>query len=141
MPAQSRTEVFDVDINKFYEVLLDYESYPEFVDGVDDIEVLEQTEEGAKVKYSVNVIKKFSYTLNLTHERPHRVSWTFDSGDIFKVNKGAWILKDLGDGKTEVTYDLELEFKLMVPKMILNKLVQKNFPAMMKQYRDRAKSL
>ena len=141
MPAESRTEVFEVDINKFYDVLMDYESYPEFVDGVNEIEVLERSETGAKVRYSLNVVKTFTYTLNLVHERPNKVTWSFESGDIFKVNNGSWTLKDLGDGKTEVKYDLELEFKLMVPKMILNKLVAKNLPAMMKQYFNRAKNL
>ncbi len=139
MAKASRTEIFDVDINKFYEIIEDYEKYPEFVDGVSEIEVLEKSETSAKVKYSLNLIKKFTYTLSMTQEKPRKLSWVLDSGDFFKTNSGSWELKDLGDGKTEVTYSLEVDFKILAPKMIVNKLVATNLPQMMKAYYKRAK--
>lgn len=134
-----RTETFDVGIDKIYNVIIDYEKYPEFVSGVDEIEILEQDDNGARVKYSLNLIKKFSYILKLTHEKPNKVSWVLESGDLFKNNTGSWEMKDLGDGKTEVTYKLNVDFKVLAPKMIVNKLVSSNFPAMMKAYHQRAK--
>jgi coenzyme Q-binding protein COQ10 len=139
MASVERTEVFDVDINKVYEVIVDYAKYPEFVTGVDGIEVLENSDTGAKVKYSLNMIKVFSYTLNHTHDRPNKVNWELDSGDFFKKNTGGWSLKDLGDAKTEVTYTLDMDFKVFAPKMIINKLVSNNFPAMMRAYHERCK--
>jgi coenzyme Q-binding protein COQ10 len=141
MALANRTEIYDIDINKLYDVILDYAKYPEFVDGVDSIEVLESSESGALVKYSINLIKQFTYTLKLTHEKPNKVSWVLESGDIFKSNVGGWDLKDLGDGKTEVTYSLEIGLKIFAPKMIVNKLTSSNLPSMMKAFIDRAKSL
>lgn len=139
MANASRTEIFDVDINKLYEVIVDYASYPDFVDGVSAINILEQDDTSATVEYSLNLIKKFKYIISLKQERPTRVSWTFESGDIFKSNTGSWDLKDLGDGRTEVTYNLDVAIKGFVPKAIVNKLTTSSLPTMMQSYHDRAK--
>ncbi len=141
MAKANRTEIFDVDINKLYDVLIDYESYPDFVDGVSEIEVLTKSETAAKVKYSLNLIKKFTYTLSMTQQKPNKLSWKLESGDFFKTNSGSWELKDLGNGKTEVTYSLDVDFKILAPKMIVNKLVATNLPMMMKAYQKRAKAI
>ena len=140
MAQASRTETWDAPIEKIYDVIIKYEDYPQFVTGVDGIEVLSNDESGAQVKYSLNIIKKFSYILKLTHERPNKVSWSFESGDLFKANDGGWVLKDLGNGQTEVTYSLEVAVKGFAPKSIVNGLTSKNLPAMMKAFHDRAKA-
>lgn len=140
MASASRTEVVDVDINKLYDVLVDYEKYPEFVDGVSGIKVLAKDEKTAKVEYNLNMIKSFKYTINLKQERPSHLSWTLDSGDLFKKNDGEWKLKDLGNGKTEVTYSLDLDFKMFAPSSILSALTEKNLPTMMGSFFKRAKA-
>ena len=141
MPAANRKEVFDAPIDKVYEVIVDYGSYTEFVDGVSGVEVIEQDEKGALVEYTLNMIKKFTYRLKLHHDRPNSVSWELDSGDFFKINRGHWKLKDLGDGQTEVDYEVELEVKVFAPKAIINKLATKSLPAMLEAYHKRAKAL
>lgn len=139
MAKATRTETVDIDVNKLYETIIDYAKYPEFVDGVSAIKVLSQNETSAKVEYSLNIIKTFKYIINTKQEKPNRISWTLDSGDLFKKNNGEWTLKDLGNGKTEVTYSLELDFKLFAPSGILTTLTDKNLPSMMKAFFDRAK--
>ena len=141
MAKAERSEIFSIDINKFYNILEDYALYPEFVDGVSSIEVLEKDEISARVEYSINLIKKFKYILKMTQKSPTRLSWELESGDLFKYNAGEWILEDLGDGKTKVTYSLEVTFKGFAPKMIIDKLVSSNLPAMMTSYLERAKKL
>ncbi|MDD4974182.1 MAG: SRPBCC family protein [Bacteriovorax sp.] len=140
MASASRTEVVDVDINKLYDVLIDYVNYPNFVDGVSAIKVISQNETAARVEYSVNMIKSFKYILNIKQERPKGLSWTLDSGDLFKKNDGEWKLKDLGNGKTEVTYSLDLDFKMFAPSSILSALTSKNLPVMMESFFKRAKT-
>ena len=139
MPSANRTEIFDADINNVYETIIDYDSYPDFVDGVSSVDVLEKNEEGARVEYALNLIKKFKYTLRMEHNRPNGISWSFESGDIFKKNSGSWELKDLGDGRTEVTYNLDLDIKGFVPGGIVKKLTSSSLPAMMDAYHERAK--
>jgi coenzyme Q-binding protein COQ10 len=140
MATASRTEIVDVDINKLYDVIVDYAKYADFVDGVSSTKVISQSETSAKVEYSVNMIKSFKYTLATTQVRPTKVSWVLDSGDLFKKNDGQWLLKDLGGGKTEVTYTLEVDFKMFAPNSILTALTQKNLPVMMESFFKRAKN-
>ena len=140
MANASRTEVVDVEINKIYDVLIDYAKYPEFVDGVSAIKVMSQTETSAKVEYSLNMIKSFKHIINIKQEKPTRLSWTLDSGDLFKKNDGEWKLKDLGNGKTEVTYSLDIDFKMFAPSSILSALTSKNLPVMMESFFKRAKA-
>jgi coenzyme Q-binding protein COQ10 len=139
MANATRTEVVDVDINKLYDVIVDYAKYPEFVDGVSKIKILDQSETSSKVEYEVNMIKSFKYTIATKQTRPTKVSWTLESGDLFKKNDGEWKLKDLGNGKTEVTYSLEVDFKMFAPNSILSALTSKNLPLMMESFFKRAK--
>ena len=139
MSGATRTEIFKVPAEKFFQVIIDYEKYPDFVDGVEEIKVLKKTENGAQVKFTVNIIKKFEYILDLVHKKNEEVSWTFNSGDLFKENTGGWKLKDLGSKGIEVTYYIDAEFKIFAPKMIVDKLVSKNLPATMQAYFERAK--
>lgn len=140
MATATRTEIVDVDINKLYDVIVDYSKYADFVDGVSSTKVISQSDTSAKVEYSVNMIKSFKYTLATTQVRPTKISWVLDSGDLFKKNDGQWLLKDLGGGKTEVTYTLEVDFKMFAPNSILTALTQKNLPVMMESFFKRAKS-
>lgn len=140
MAQATRTETVDIEINKLYETIIDYAKYPEYVDGVNAIKILSQNETSAKVEYSLNIIKTFKYIVNTKQEKPNRVSWSLDSGDLFKKNNGEWKLKDLGNGKTEVTYSLDLDFKLFAPSSILTSLTEKNLPSMMKAFFNRAKA-
>ena len=140
MATVTRTEIVDVDINKLYDVITDYAKYPDFVDGVSSTKVLNQNDSSAKVEYSVNMIKSFKYTLATTQVRPTKISWVLDSGDLFKKNDGMWTLKDLGSGKTEVTYVLDIDFKMFAPKSILTALTQKSLPIMMESFFKRAKN-
>ena len=141
MAIAEKTEIFDIETSKFYQAILDYESYPNFVDGVSSINILSNDDNGAELEYSMNLIKKFSYKLKHNHKVNEEVSWSLVSGDLFKSNKGSWKLKDLGNGKTEVTYAIEVDFKMFAPKMIVNKLVANNLPATIQSFLKKAKSL
>lgn len=135
------TEVFDVSIDKIFKVLTDFESYPNFMDGVSKVEVTNREGNNIEAEYSLNIIKKFSYTMNHVVEEPNKISWSFISGDLFKKSDGSWTLKDLGDGKTEVNYEVDIDFKVMVPGMVSKKLVKSNLPSMLKSVQKQAKAL
>lgn len=141
MASAEKTEVFDVEQEKIFKVLSDLKSYPDFMTGVEEVEVLEENANVIKAKYHLNLIKKFSYTLNHTIEEPNRISWTMVDGDLMKKSDGSWTLKDLGNGQTEVTYQVDIDFKVMVPGMISKKLVSSNLPSMMKAVKEKAKKL
>lgn len=139
MAEATREETWDAPIEKIYDVITKYENYPNFVDGCSAANVLDFNEDGARVEFSINFIKKFKYILTLKHEKPNKVSWEFESGDFFKKNTGSWELTDLGDGKTKVKYGLEVAVKGFAPKSLVNTLTSKNLPAMLASYREQCK--
>lgn len=143
MARAERTEIFDVPATKMYQAIIDYKGYPEFVDGVDSVQVADESKDGATVTMNLNLIKKISYKIKLNHKENTEVSWSLLSGDMMKVNNGRWTLKDLGNGKTEVTYSLEVELKGFLPGlgMIEKTLVSTNLPTAMKSFAKRAASL
>jgi coenzyme Q-binding protein COQ10 len=142
MAKAERTEVFDVPVDKFYKAIVDYKSYPEFVDGMKSVDVQNQSPDAATVKFNLNLIKEISYILKLNSKENQEVNWSLVSGDMMKINNGKWTLKDLG-GKTEVTYSLEVELKGFLPGlgMIEKTLVTTNLPLNMKAFAKRAASL
>ncbi len=144
MAKASRTEILPIDMERFYKVITDYESYPEFVDGVDEVSILESAKNKLQVEYKLNLIKKFFYILETKQEmktKSAKVSWKLVDSDLMKQNDGSWSLKMISENETEVTYDIEVEFRGLVPKMIINKLVEGNLPSLFKSYLKRAKSL
>ena len=141
MASVSKSETYPIPMENFYRVITDYESYPQFMSGVDHTRIVEETSQGALVEYTLTIIKSFTYRLHLTHERPHRVSWVLDSGNMFKTNTGAWEFEDLGDGQTQVTYTVDTEFRLMVPKMIVKKLIGDTLNTLFENVRQRAQNL
>lgn len=143
MARADRTEVYDVSAEKFYKAITDYKSYTQFVDGVKSVAVEKESASGAVAKFTLSIIKEVSYTIDLKHVPNKEVSWSLVSGDMMKKNNGKWTLKDLGNGKTEVNYNLEVELKGFLPGlgMIEKTLVNTNLPMTMKAFAKRAQEL
>jgi coenzyme Q-binding protein COQ10 len=143
MARAERTETYDVPAEKFYQAIIDYKAYPTFVDGMRSVDVQNETADGAVVKYNLSLIKDISYTLNMKHKKNAEVSWSLVNGDMMKINNGKWTIKDLGQGRTEVTYNLEIELKGFIPGlgMIEKTLVNTNLPLTMKAFAKRATAL
>ena len=143
MARADRTEVYDIPAEKFYQAIIGYKQYTDFVDGVKSVIVEKESADGAVVKFTLSIIKEISYTINLKHIPNKEVSWSLVTGDMMKINNGRWTLKDLGGGKTEVNYNLEMEFKGFLPGlgMIEKTLVNTNLPMTMKSFFKRAQEL
>ena len=85
------------------------------------------------------LLKNFNIFSSSAIFPPNGVSWVLESGDLFKQNNGSWELKDMGNGKTQVTYLLSVEFNRFVPQMIINSLVSKQLPSMMQAFHERVR--
>lgn len=141
--ATEKVVTFEAPIEKVYQAITDYRGYVDFVEGVSEVDIKEETEKGALVEYSINMIKKVRYTLRMTHQKPTQVTWALESGDLFKKNEGFWKLKDNGDGTTEVTYNVSIDIKGFIPmaSKIVSSLTEGQLPKMLKSYEQRAQSL
>src|SRR5664279_5138588 len=53
-------------------------------------------------------IKTINSTLRYTYQPPNRIAWVQEDGDLKSV-EGSWQLEDLGQGRTRVTYELDVD--------------------------------
>ncbi|EPX57118.1 cyclase/dehydrase [Cystobacter fuscus DSM 2262] len=140
MAGASRSIVINAPPEKLFDVITQYEKYPEFLSEVKKIRVLERKENTVKVQYEVDVIKTIRYTILVTEERPKRMSWTFVEGEVMKDNKGSWVLEPDGEGRTKATYTAELALGPLVPKAIVNALTETSLPKMLESFKRRAEA-
>lgn len=135
------TDVFNCTPQEFFDLVVDYESYPEFLTEMKDVKITKQTKTSKTMECTVSVVKTFSYELVTKEKAPKSVVFEFTKGDIFKSLKGSWTIEDAPKKKCHVTYDIEASFGLLVPSMISNKLVSVNLPSMMKAFHKRVKKV
>jgi ribosome-associated toxin RatA of RatAB toxin-antitoxin module len=135
-------EIVSADKDKLFQAISRYEDYPQFVENCKSATVERKGSGKARVAYHVSLIKDVHYTIDHTEDAAAGiVAWTLVESDTFKTNTGRWELKALGPGKTDVKYFLELDFKIFVPGMILNKLIKGPLTSMVKSFVDRANSI
>lgn len=139
MAEASKTLEMSVPSEALWKTVTDYESYPQFVDGVKSVKVLSRTGNSARIQYNIELLgKTISYTLDHVEHAPSKMTWTLVESNVMKANDGGWELKDLGGARVSATYRLALEFKIFVPGMILNGLVKNMLPRMMESFEKRA---
>ena len=141
MAEATKTMEMSVSRDQLWKTITDYERYAEFVDGVKTVNVLSRSGNSARVQYNIELLgKTISYTLDHVESGVGQMTWTLVESNVMKANDGGWDVKDLGDGKSSVTYRLALDFKIFVPGMILNGLVKNMLPRMMESFERQAKN-
>jgi len=112
-----RIEV-SADAQHIYEVALDLEAYPDWVNGVKEVEVLEEDEHGRPARASFRadaMIKEINYTLLYSYDMENGFSWTAEAGDDITAMDGSYEFNTLEDGSTEVLYALRVDPAFTVP--------------------------
>jgi coenzyme Q-binding protein COQ10 len=137
MPGASRSILIDAPIETVFGIITDYEKYPEFLSEVKAIKVSERRAGEALVQYEVNVLKTIRYTLKLKEEKPLRVSWSLVEGELMRENRGSWLLEPQGK-QTRATYSIEMNLGPLVPKAMVNALVDSSLPKMLESFKKRA---
>lgn len=137
--TQSEIEI-SAPIKTVYDVITDFEAYPEFLNETQDVEIVDHTSKSARVTFKINLIKKITYTLDIKFTPPKGISWKLVQGDLMKKNTGKWVLSK-NDSGTKAIYQIDMEFGGLVPKAISSKLIGTSLPAMMKAFRDRAEEM
>jgi ribosome-associated toxin RatA of RatAB toxin-antitoxin module len=105
-------------------VIADFSSYPAWAKGVKTAQVLSTGIDGRaeQVHFDLDVSPiKDSYTLSYDWESDREVTWTLVEGQMLKALDGAYTLRDLGNGSTEVTYRLALDVSIPLIGMLKRK--------------------
>jgi len=140
MPGATRSIVINAPMERVFSVIADYAKYPEFLPEVKSIRTSKRQGTDVDVHYEVEVLKKIRYTLRLREEPPNRISWTFVEGELMRDNHGQWTLESVGEGKTRATYSIEMKLGPLVPKSIVNVLVDSSLPKMLEAFKKRSES-
>lgn len=141
MPGTSIDIVVNTPPKVIYEVVADFESYPEFLPDAKNVVIESSNGKGMVASFEIKVIKTIHYSLQFKLHPPKKLSWTYVKGDLFKNNVGSWEFEELKKGQTKATYSVEVDFGLFIPKAIINMLVGSNLPAMMERFKKRAETL
>jgi len=140
MASVIRDKEMQVSVQCLWDVITDFEKYPEFVDGVVDVKI-KSPGNNPVVQYELEIIKRFKYELQFQFQPHTEVAWKLVESNFFKVNEGRWLLKELDKNRTQATYEVEVGFGFFVPKWVTKKLTEINLPNMFEAFEQRALSL
>jgi coenzyme Q-binding protein COQ10 len=140
MQEVRHVETFNCSPQEFFNIIKDYEKYPEFLKEVKACKVIEDKGSEKIVEYKISVVKEITYINQQFEKEPQTIHWKFLRGDLFKQMEGGWKL-DEENGKTKATYIIRADFALFVPSMFVKTALSANLPAMMKAYHQRVKEI
>lgn len=143
MAMVTKEMVVDVPVERFFDLVVDYARYPEFVPGIRACRVLPGS--GPRhVEYELDLgVKRIRYVLQHEEERPLRVRWSLVSGDMMKVSNGSWELTPEGD-RTRARYSVEIQISRppLLPQMMVDRvtdeLTRVQLPRTLEAFKNRA---
>jgi len=123
MAVVTKKVLIDAPLERFYEIVVDYERYPEFVPGIRRCRVRDGKGEKL-VEYELDLgIRRIKYVLRHEEQRPRRVAWSLVSGDMMKVSNGSWELSAVDD-QTQAIYSVEIQISRppLVPQALVDRV-------------------
>lgn len=140
MPGATRSIVINAPVERVFDVVTDYARYPEFLTEAKKVTTSGRQGNEVLVHYEIELMKRIRYTIRVKETRPTKMEWSFVEGEVMKDNKGSWVLEPLGEGQTRATYTAELALGPLVPKTIVNALVEGSLPKMLEAFKRRAET-
>jgi ribosome-associated toxin RatA of RatAB toxin-antitoxin module len=137
MPGATRSIVIAAPPEKVFDVITDYDRYAEFLPEVKQARAGQRAGNQVEVEYGVDVVKRIRYTLRMVEDRPRSIRWSFVRGEFMRDNRGSWTLEPTPDGKTTATYSIEVSVGPLVPRAIVNALVEQSLPKMLEAFKKR----
>jgi len=146
--ADTSTQSIQVQapVDRVAAVICDFPRYPEWVDALKRIEVLEEYEDGyaARVRFVIDAaVMADDYTLEYAYaDDLTRIEWHLvEPSKTQKSQEGSYDLADNGDGTTTVTYTLEVELSIGMLGMFRRKAEKIIMDTALKQLKRRVESL
>ncbi|MBX6391129.1 MAG: SRPBCC family protein [Frankia sp.] len=105
--------------------IADIANYPTWVGQIEQTQILEVGPQGrpARARFRVNaVVVKDEFVNEYTWYGDEKVTWSQVEGQAMAAQEGSYTLRDLGEGRTEVTYDLTAELKIKIPGLLRRRI-------------------
>lgn len=129
MPKVSSSIEIDGPIEKVYALAKNIEDFPEFMQDVESVKVIERSDDGNRtVSEWVGLVKEFKTKVRWTEEdiwdeSARTCTFTLVKGDYSKYS-GFWQFVDLGD-KTRFDSDIEVEYDLPLVGALIKGIIAK----------------
>jgi coenzyme Q-binding protein COQ10 len=108
-----------------YAAAADIEASPRWQPEISVSECLERDGDGNQVLVHMETdakVRQLGSDLRFSYENPSRISWVQEKGELKSV-EGSWEFEDLGEGRTRVTYWLEVDLGRALGLLIRGPLV------------------
>src|SRR3954453_10325019 len=107
---------------KCYEVVADFERYPQWAADIKAVTVEGRDDQGRPQEVAFRAAafgRSTSYTLRFDYgNAPKALSWVQSRGDLTSRLDGTYEFEATGDGDTEVTYHLTAELRVPIPGFV-----------------------
>jgi len=117
--------VIEAPAKEIMTVIADFASYPSWATGVQAADVLGVNEQGRaeKVQFVLDAAPiRDQYTLDYRWDGDRNVSWSLDEpGTMLTSVDGTYVLEDIGDNETRVTYKLAVDVSIPLLGMLKRK--------------------
>ena len=140
--------VVDAPPSAVMAVIADFEAYPVWAKGVTTSDVVSTFDEGGEagrareVFFALDVSPiKDEYTLAYEWDGDAQVTWTLVEGKMLRALDGAYILREVAGGSTEVTYRLALDVAIPMIGLIKRKGEKILIDTALKGLKQRVESL
>jgi ribosome-associated toxin RatA of RatAB toxin-antitoxin module len=129
------TALIDVNapLDKVFAIARNIEAFPQFMPDVQEVEILEQREDGWQTSRWVGIVKEFKRTINwiekdLWDESTHTCTFEQQEGD-FSLYRGVWSFRECDCGthiEMELEYDYDVPLIGNLIKNLLRRKMQEN---------------
>lgn len=125
VPEQANEQTtIEAPVEQCYEVLTDFERYPEWAGDLKESTVLERDDEGRPVVVEFRAAamgRSTTYRLRYDYSgAPLRLGWQLEAGDIQRELDGTYELRPAADdpSRTEVGYELSVDLIMPIPGFV-----------------------
>lgn len=120
MPQVEVVKTVPLSFEKTWDIVVDCESFPKFMESVESVEIMDRGDNWALVKWVTHLKGATFRWVEKDYHYPEegRIAWNQTEGDL-KVFDGEWRLKRVPEG-TEVTLMLDFEFGIPMVSSLLN---------------------
>jgi uncharacterized membrane protein len=124
--SASSTVVVDAPLDRVLDHLRDVESTPQWVPDITEVRVVTRNDDGTPLTADVaasTAVGTDRYTLRYEHS-PDGMSWHLVEGRLQTGQDASYELRPVGEGRTEVTFDLTITHNLPLPGFLRSRTIK-----------------
>jgi carbon monoxide dehydrogenase subunit G len=143
MPEQTTSTIeIDAPPEAVMAVIVDFEAYPAWVQGMKHVEIVQRSSEGRaeQVHFDLDAGVKDSYTLAYEYAGENTLRWRLVEGKLMRSMDGAYELSAAGGG-THVIYRLAVDLAIPMIGMLRRKAEKVIIDTALKGLKKRVESL